>query len=281
MGYILNQYNKPRSTSATSTLSAANLTFMTPILYADARRKQNASDSGVSGDSLNPFSDECVQMQTPLTAGRNYYFHGKIKRLDNEQKFYIKLINYADTSSSSAEAKEQYIKTIIIQGGDTNEWVDVEFIFTPLIQFDTIIFELQRTIADYREETRFPTIVYEELSIVNNMITSQIADGANLLKIGVQSHPGLMMCVNGEEIHIGKTGIVERRNGVITVTSISGVSAAEENPSALNGINIKTFLATLANAIPTDKNITSTCIFSRPKVRMIDPFTLDYMYKEE
>lgn len=276
MGYILNQYNKPRSESATSTTSAENIIFMTPVLHAEAKRKKNAADTGVTGGALDPFYDECVQMQDPLTAGRNYYFHGRVKRLSSAQKIYIKLINYEDSGTGVEETKEQYIKTIVVQGGDPNEWVDVEFIFTPLIFFDAILFQLQRTIEDYREETRYPTIVYEELSVVNNMIISQIADDAKLLKIGVQSHPGLMMCVNGEEIHIGKTGIYEIRNGVITVTSFSVVSAGEESD-----MDIEEYLAELAHKVPDDKTITSDCIFDKPKTRMIDPFTLDYMYKEE
>lgn len=281
MGYILNQYNKPKSEIAESTQKASNLVFMTPVTSADARRKKNASDNGVSGASLDPFSDECVQTMVPMTAGRNYYFHGKIKRLDSEQKFYIKLINYANQSSGSEEAKEQYIKTIIVQGGDNKEWVDVEFIFTPLVQFDTILFQLQRTIEDYRESTRYPTIVYQELSIINNIISSQIADGISLLKIGVQSRPGLMMCINGEEVRTGRTGIYEIRNGVITVTSFSVVHAADEDPSSTGGVEINSFLNNLANNTPSERRVTSICIFNTPKVRAIDPFVLDYMYKEE
>jgi hypothetical protein len=30
-----------------------------------------------------------------------------------------------------------------------------------------------------------------------------------LQKIGVQSEPGLLMCINGEEIHVGQSGIYE------------------------------------------------------------------------
>lgn len=280
MGYILNQYNKPKS-AGTSTQDAENLVFMTPILEAEAKRKKNAPDIGVSGDSLDPFSDECVQMQEALTAGRNYYFHGKIKRLNSLQKFYIKLVNFTDNAADSTEAKEQYIKTVVIQDGDENEWVDIEFVFTPLIPFDTILFQLQREASDYKDHARIPIIVYEELNMVNNIISSQIANGVNLLKIGVQARPGLMMCINGEEVHVGRTGIYEIKNGVITVSFFSVVSAASEDESAVGGINLANFLRTLAEEKTSEEYISSTCIFNKPKTRAIESFTLDYMYKEE
>ena len=288
MAYILNQFNQPR-TDKTAVTTAANLTYMQVITGGTARRRKNASDSGVSGTSLDLFYDECVQFDSSLAAGSNYYFHAKIKRLSSDQVFYIYLVNYEETGNSE-DVKTQYLKTITVQGGGEGEWVDFELIFTPLAQFDCLLFQLQRTIEDYRGSTRYPTIVYEELSIVKNMISSKIKQGIGLIKIGVQSHPGLMMCINGEEIHIGRTGTYEVRNGIITVEFFSVVEAAIENingtnPLRVNGnkVTITEFLNHLAN-LPTVTSATVTnskCIFSNSKLRSIDAFTLDYMYEEE
>jgi len=46
---------------------------------------------------------------------------------------------------------------------------------------------------------------------------------AYLTKIGIQGPPSMLMCINGEEIRIGKSGIYEINNDIIKITSISFV----------------------------------------------------------
>ena len=288
MAYILNQFNQPM-TKNTSVSTTENRVYMEVILGGTAKRRKNASDSGVSGASLDPFFDECVQFDSALAAGTNYYFHAKIKRMTSDQVFYVYLVKYDDTDGENS--KTQYLKTITVQGGNETEWVDFELIFSPLIQFDCLLFQLQRTIEDYREGTRYPVIVYEELSKINNMITSKIKQGIGLIKIGVQSHPGLMMCINGEEIHVGRTGTYEVRNGIITVEFFSVVEAAIEDYNGNSPLilpdgtraTIEQYLNYLANLAPVETATTtnSKCIFRNSKLRSIDAFTLDYMYEEE
>ena len=131
MSYVLNQFNQPKNAAADVT-SATNQIYMTPLTGGTARRRQNASDSGVTGSSLDVFFDECVQLDYALSPGINYYFHTKIKRLSSDQIFYIYLINYNE-SSSDVDAKMQYLKTITVQAGLETEWVDFEMIFSPLV----------------------------------------------------------------------------------------------------------------------------------------------------
>lgn len=289
MSYVLNQFNQA-GLKEVDVSSATSQTYMTVLNGGTAKRKKNASDSGVSGSSLDPFHDECLQLNYSLTPGVNYYFHTKIKRLNSNQTFYVYLVNYNESQSSTA--RTQYLKTITVQGGTESEWVDFEMLFTPIISFDTILFQLQRTIEDYREDTRYPVIIYEELSRVNNMISSKIKNDVELIKIGVQSHPGLMMCLNGEEIHIGRSGIYEVRNGVILVSFLSMLFGADENingsnplrnPETGEKVTLEEYLAYIASLSPivseTDTN--SKCIFDNSKIRNIDGFTLDYMYEEE
>ena len=275
MGYVLNQFNQPR-TEFSSANSANNSIYMELLTDGVAKRRRNIGDNGVTGGTLNPFYDECVQFNGSLSAGLNYYFHAKIKRLASDQIFYIYLVNYAEISGGE-EVKTQYLKTITVQGGATTEWVDLELLFTPLIQFDCLLFQLQRTIEDYRTGTRYPVIIYEELSLVKNMLSSQIRQEVSLLKMGVQSHPGLMMCINGEEIHIGRTGIYEVKNGIITVDFFSVVTAAVPDSGGLSSLMSQ--LAAVP-AIETSAATNSRCIFNQPKKRSISPFTLDYMYEE-
>lgn len=287
MSYVLNQFNQI-TMDATSTTSSANQVYLTPILSGTAARRQTSIDKGVTPSSVvGVFYDECLRVSNVFNVGTNYYFHGKIKRLTRDQVFYIYLVDY---SPSAADKKTQYLKTITVQGGIDTEWVDVEFLFTPLANFNCILFQLQRTIEDYRDNIRYPTIVYEELDVINNIITSKIKSGVELLKVGIQAHPGLMMCINGEEIYVGRTGIYELRNGVILVNFFSVVKAATENYNGTNPLKVDgqrvtideylAYLAGLETKAGGDAT-NSQCIFGNSKLRSIDAFTLDYMYNEE
>lgn len=290
MAYVLNQFNQanltPRDVSATND-------YMTLIANGKALRRQNITDAGVSGGSLNPFYDECIKFGSSLSANKTYYFHAKIQRLTGPQRFYLYLVDY-----DNEDTRTQYIKTVDVQGGDTNDWVDLEFLFTPMLTFNCLLFELQRTIDDYRTDTRYPRIVYEELSIVNNALDTKLTSSSSggkeirLTKMGVQSHPGLIMCINGEEIHIGRSGTYEVRNGIIKVDFFSVVIAAEEDcsptattPLIVDGrraVSLKEFLDYKAKeaTITASDSTNSECIYGKSKLRGMDAFTLDYMYEE-
>ena len=283
MSYIVGQYNKNRNIPDDSD-------FMTLVTSGTAKRRNTSGDSEVSGIT-GIFKDECVQVSA-LVNTSNYYFHGKIKRMiSTDQIFYIKLVNYSVVGTDEVE---QYLKTITVSRGNPDDWVDVEFIFSPLVTFDCILFELQRTQFDYKEEERFPVIAYEELSIVNNIISTKIKDGTKLIKIGVQSRPGLLMCINGEEIRTCRTGIYELKNGMMTVNFFSVCSPIKES-----GTDMSSWIANVNNqydaiiarqeageitnqqAAELKSAINSNCFFGSGKQgRSIDSFTLDYMYKE-
>ena len=241
------------------------LDITTPIKNGRASRIQEQGDSGLTGSiTMIPFKNECVVLQESLVASNNYYFHGKIKRIDSLQIFYIYLVNENDTS---LEPKQQYLKTVIIQPG--TGWADIEFIFSPFIAFNTILFKLQRDVTDY-SNPRYPVIVYQELSLINNLLSSE--NISSCYKIGVQSRPGFLMCINGEEIRTGKSGIYELKNGFISITFFSAVAAAKD-PDNLNEILNDT-------PIPGSEIIGSKCIFETVSDRIIDSFSLDYMYGE-
>jgi hypothetical protein len=109
--------------------------------------------------------------------------------------------------------------------------------------------------------------------------------GINFIKMGIQSRPGLMMAINGEEIRIGRSGIYEIKNGTILVNNFSVVAGATETTSALTDtiadINARYNAATTEEQLA---NIQSVCLFNTtnyPKSRTIDSFTLDFLYRKE
>ena len=239
---------------------------MSFITNGDPIRVPEQSDTGIMGiKTSNPFFNEGIRVSL-LEASKNYYFHGKIKRNVSEtQVFYIYLINEQDTSLT---ANQQFLKTITIQSG--TGWVDIELIFTPFVNFDTILFKLQRSVVDYDVNTcRYPTIIYQELSEINNLLT--FLNIKSLYKMGVQSRPGFLMCINGEEIRTGRSGIYELKDGFITINFFSAVAAADDPD------NLEQLMESMVDSTLT--NSASVCLFNRLTKRTIDNFSLDYVYK--
>lgn len=281
MPYIVGQYNHNKD-------SGDDSGFIDLITAGSAARRQNQSDSGIIGSSLDPFKDECVRVNT-LSTSEYYYFRCQIKRLTSDQIFYLKLVNYETAASGSIE---QYLKTVTIQGGNPDEWVNVEIIFHPIVQFDCILLQLQRTINDYRIMPRYPKIAYQEFGTINDLIGLKVGTDIKLLKIGVQSHPSLMMCINGEEIRTPRSGIYEIKNGVLPVQFFSVVNAASENTSTLDNwltsigqqcVDIENRYArgelSVDEVIELYEAMQSRCFFGTSKTVLVDPFVLDYMYE--
>ena len=100
-----------------------------------------------------------------------------------------------------------------------------EVVFTPNAVYDQIIWELQRTFLDYQMEYG-RTIEVEILQFTQliNVLTNLMQiypDLTYLTKIGIQGPPLMLMCINGEQIRIGRNGIYEINNEAIKITSIS------------------------------------------------------------
>lgn len=190
-----------------------------------------------------------------------YYFHAKVKKQSSEQVFYIYLINKDATGIND---KKQYLKTLnVAQTTPLNEWIDVEIIFTPYINdFNTISFELQGSVSSVT-----PIICFEELDEVINKLNNR-----ELIKMGVQSTPGLSMVLNGESIYVGRSGIYEIKDNSVFINFFSVVSAGIENGTFPGG---KTFEQYLNELIQSD------CIFNHAKIRGITAYVLDYIYNEE
>lgn len=208
-----------------------------------ASRISSLVDMGIDllaeGDDDNfGYMDECLYYtgSNNFKANTTYYFHGRIMRLPSDQVFNVQLRTMQSDEADEASSITQYIKKITVKKRNTeyyNDWVDVHFLFTPIIDnFDCLTFTLSRSAAagDFTPATvRFPAIIYEELSVVGNYMTS--LGHKSFTKIGVQSHPGLELSVNGEDITVGRSGIYEVRNDLISVNSFSVITAAEETNS--------------------------------------------------
>lgn len=176
----------------------------------------------VGTNSTKDFVDVGFSIDGNFQEKQNYYFNCEIVTFEtSEQIFNIKLLNKADPS------KQQYIKTITIPKG-TSIKIPIDFIFSPIISFDTIVFELQRIESDFTTP-REAQITIKEISLIKNIIP--LLNTTNLIKIGIQGTPGTKMCINNEEILIGRTGIYEIKNGIVTIDFFSVVAEGEHIPT--------------------------------------------------
>ena len=154
-----------------------------------------------------------------------YYLRFGVKqRSDSEQAFYLKIRNISET-----EDNEQLIDEFKVARGTGIVYFEV--ILSPNATYNQVLWELQRTALDYRmlnaDDTygRVMNVVdytYTRLIDVLTTLKSTYTGMEYLTKIGIQGPPSLLMCINREQIRIGKTGIYEINNG-INITSISFV----------------------------------------------------------
>ena len=156
------------------------------------------------------YKDQILQLEEPLNSvdemgkQRSYYLRFKIyRKTSSNQLITLKLKN---------ESKEQIIKS-------------------------QIVFELERTAEDVAQVNedgtygRTVTIEIDKLASIFNVISflnSSIENKGKLKQIGVQGPAGLLMCINGESIYIGRTGIYEINYG-ISISSIGFVVEPDDN----------------------------------------------------
>ena len=155
------------------------------------------------------FIDQGLSLsKAPLEEKHNYYLHFRVHKGNRPQIISLKLKN-----ENEVDGDIQELYTYEIEAGDYKETVPIDLLITPVNNFNQLVFELQRVSADYRMENPDGThgrktdieIIYlgEMKNLLDLMNTNKI------LKMGIQGPSGLMMCINGEEIHIGRSGIYE------------------------------------------------------------------------
>ena len=147
---------------------------------------------------------------------KNYYIRFKVYKKANPQTIKIKLVNTNKTSDNI-----QVLKSIVVEGGRESDYSSYEIVISPNNTYNRILFELQRELEDYNiinadgTYGRICNIYIDRLDEVYNVINylNPLINKSSLLQIGVQSAPGLLMCINGEEIKVGRSGLYEILNG--------------------------------------------------------------------
>lgn len=209
--YHIGQFRRPQLDS-----------YSTPLSMELGRQQ---TERASSGDIL--FYNACGNLSgdNVMNSQNCYYLRFGVKqRKDSEQVFYLKIRNVSET-----EDNEQLIDEFKVTSGTGTVYFEV--ILSPNATYNQVLWELSRTALDYRMLNadgtygRVMNVVdytYTRLIDVLTTLKSTYSGMEYLTKIGIQGPPSLLMCINREQIRIGKTGIYEINNG-INITSISFV----------------------------------------------------------
>lgn len=194
--------------------------FLTPLSYelTTITSKSTISSAITFVDNILVLSGNNIIKPTESDGVRtkNYYIRFKVYKKANPQTIKIKLVNTNKTSDNI-----QVLKSIAVEGGRESDYSSYEIVISPNNTYNRILFELQRELEDYNTINedgtygRICNIYIDRLDEVYNVINylNPLINKSSLLQIGVQSAPGLLMCINGEEIKVGRSGLYEILNG--------------------------------------------------------------------
>lgn len=276
MSFVLGQKSEPDKEDASG--------YMSYITAARPEQKKTRPDTTDQDLKWLIFENPCLVLNTGnFMTNIVYYLHVKIRRDENPMSFGIKLMHQDSKEQKETDNNYQFLKTISIAAADdtTNPLpeYDLEFLFVPLnSDFNAILFELDRdiTLDGNRDKGyRKPKIAYVELSQVNNQIgTGGFTEGNPIIKLGVQSRPRFLMCINGEEIRTGLSGVYELKNNGLSINFFSIASGAAEvntDPTDPNS------LAHQQN----DENAECKSFLGSSKKRPMSAFVVDYIYEKK
>lgn len=157
------------------------------------------------------FVDNMMVISTLMDNTKSYYLQVTINRISSQQDFSLLL------KKSTNDNISQTIDTFSVSSGSSGTET-FEFVITPNIDYDQIVFYLTRTNTDYQLNNgdntygRKSTVQILSFSQIKDLLTTPI-NHTPLVKIGVQGPTGMLMVINGEPIRIGPSGIYEINNG--------------------------------------------------------------------
>ena len=177
--------------------NSQDVTFVTNI--------NNINISQIEVESLysineSNFINKCIQMT--FNENLSYYLNFSVEPLSTDQIFSLKLINDPNVLDRQEVPSSQ-------------QPVNFEIIISPNTNYSMLIWELQRIGVDYTDENggRKMNVTMNKFQIITNLLNNNISS-TQLKKIGIQGPPSMLMCINRQQIRIGKSGIYEINNGM-------------------------------------------------------------------
>ena len=197
------------------------------------------------------FTNYGIQLNGGFQIGTPYYLRFAVKRRaadtdsgvagESQARLQFSLYLYTDLSNHELGTFQKIADNIIVDPiiieSDTEQYRYFEFIFTPNKTYSYLAFVLTRITYDYTEGGRsvsaediFIKGDSGDLAIINNILPNShnIVD-----QIGIQTRPGTLLCINGEDIRVGRSGTYEINNGL----KINFVGIVSPNGNDSSNIN--------------------------------------------
>ena len=175
------------------------------------------------GDTAINFIDKGIDYA--FQAGQNYYVKIKVKRFKNSDQTITLRLGYGENSTIDTY---QFIDSFTVFSSSSEsdpQYAIIEAIFQANSGYERLNLILNRTNADFslnlEEEDQsissFSNSVGRQIKIVAYEICNftNLINNRRCVKIGIQGPTGMLMCINGEQIRIGPSGIYEIKNGYI------------------------------------------------------------------
>ena len=195
--------------------------------YSNYVRQINTSDytlgrisSQAQGFSGVYFNDIVIK-RSFSTGDGSIFLRVALKRFSRDTKVTVKL-----TKSNASALDTTGVQTIThftVPAGRTTEEMNTalvyDIIITPSDSYDQVVFAIDRDGQDITGISRawIPASSFniQSFGFISNIITTLDIDNQTKLKqVGIQGRPGLQICVNGEMIRVGRTGIYEINHGI-------------------------------------------------------------------
>ena len=196
--------------------SSANSTYMVNETFQNLNQKSPSEITNtISAGADISFKDKAIAYN--FIAGQNYYIKIKIKRrIDSDQTITLRLAHKSDSTIDTYQFVDSYT-IFTATTAEENQYAVIESIVQPNSAYQQLNLILSRTSADFQINSqssnnaigRIIDITDYEIYQLSNLIDKKCT------KIGVQGPPNMLMCINGEEIRIGPSGIYEIKNGYI------------------------------------------------------------------
>lgn len=181
----------------------------------------------VKSDVGQDFDEIGFSINTTLSTFENYYLSFSVERVDlntykmNNDDYSILTFKICllEPDSGSNFKIQQVLNSYTVEPYVTEEdsrVVNFEFTFSPKQASTYLGFILSREVYDYAVGPRTLPLVIDpnpEQHIPGLSQLTNFFPNITALKIGVQSRPGLLMCINKESIRIGRSGVYEINNG--------------------------------------------------------------------
>lgn len=215
--------------------------YTTPLNYDKDNPIVNFVNIAEYSNNKTQFFDKRIDLRgtgtlfQPLDStrinARNFFIRFKVyKRMDSVQDIKVQL-KYIDSNENDPELAipkqdiTQRIENISVPIGREEEYVTFDLVISPNATYNSIEFILQRLPEDFDVNTKdgeiygrkmhIELVYLEEIqNIITNNLNTSIGETGVLKQIGVQSSPGLLMCIDGEAIRVGRSGIYEINNGI-------------------------------------------------------------------